>query len=125
MSLNRWAYPVNNGAALIGGSHVQYVDYDRELFSQYIEKTYPASHMVVGAGQHIKKAYNLMGEPLGRRGAPTLPVIGLSRVPVIIRMDCCHFLALNMIGFTSHFALPIWRKLISGDLVSVSKTISS
>ena len=58
---------MNNGAALIGGSHVQYVDYDRELFSQYMEKTYAASHMVVGAGQHIKKAYNVKGEPIGRR----------------------------------------------------------
>ena len=32
-----------------------------------MEKTHAASHMVVGAGQHIKKAYNLKGEPLGRR----------------------------------------------------------
>lgn len=28
-----WAYPVNNGGALIGGSHINYVDYDREMFS--------------------------------------------------------------------------------------------
>lgn len=65
--LDSWAFPVNNGAALIGGSHVQYIDYDRELFSKYMEKTYAASHMVVGAGQHIKKAYNVKGEPIGRR----------------------------------------------------------
>lgn len=74
--LAKQAYPVNNGAALVGGSHVQYVDYDREMMSSYMEKNFAASNMVVGAGQHIKKAYNLKGEPLGRRNRDGPTAVG-------------------------------------------------
>lgn len=63
----RWAYPVNQGAALIGGSHINYVDYDRTMMKAFMDSSKPASSMVTGVGQHIKKAFNLKGEPLGRR----------------------------------------------------------
>ena len=65
--LDSWAFPVNGGAALMGGSHINYVDYDREMLSKFMAESKPASSMVTGVGQHIKKAYNLRGEPLGRR----------------------------------------------------------
>lgn len=58
---------MNNGAALIGGSHINYVDYDREMFSKFMTYSGPASDMVVGMGQHIKRAYNLRNELLSHR----------------------------------------------------------
>jgi hypothetical protein len=62
-----WASPVNEGAALFGGSHINYVDYDRELFAKYMDKSGPANKMVVGMGQHIKRAYNVKNELISRR----------------------------------------------------------
>jgi hypothetical protein len=52
---------------LFGGSHINYVDYDRELFAKYMDGTGPASQMVVGMGQHIQRAYNVRNELIGRR----------------------------------------------------------
>lgn len=60
-------YLVNDGAAAITGSHVQYVDYDREMMSTFMTSSLPASTMVKGAGELITKAYNLKGEAVGPR----------------------------------------------------------
>ena len=59
-------YKVNDGP-LITGSHIQYVDYDREMFSTFMEHDSPASDMVTGMGEMIEKMYNLKGEPVGLR----------------------------------------------------------
>lgn len=51
----------------MGGSHINYVDYDRTMMKNFMAGSQPASAMVTGVGQHIKRAYNLKGEPLQRR----------------------------------------------------------
>ena len=51
----------------MGGSHVQYIDYDRELMGDFMNHDGAASEMVVGVGNMIKEAYNLKGEPIGPR----------------------------------------------------------
>lgn len=63
------SFPVsmNDGAFTMGGSHVQYIDYDRDLMSEFMSHDGPASDMVVGVGNMIEKAYNLKGEPVGPR----------------------------------------------------------
>jgi len=67
--LRRESYPfiVNGGAASYTGSHVQYVDYDRDALGEFMEHGGPASDMVVGMGNLIKHFYNLKGELVGPR----------------------------------------------------------
>lgn len=60
-------YPVNGGAANFTGSHVQYVDYDRDMMARFMDTDMPASKMVVGMGEMIETAYNLKGELVGPR----------------------------------------------------------
>lgn len=60
-------YLVNDGAAAITGSHVQYVDYDRSMMAKFMTSNLPASLMVKGAGELIQKMYNLRGELVGAR----------------------------------------------------------
>lgn len=60
-------FPVNGGNASFTGSHVQYVDYDREMMSKFMSTDSPASKMVVGMGEMIETAYNLKGELIGAR----------------------------------------------------------
>jgi hypothetical protein len=62
-----YVYPVNGGAATFGGSHIQYVDYDREAFSSFMQSNEPASSMVTGMGEMIENVINLKGEPVGPR----------------------------------------------------------
>lgn len=60
----------------MGGSHINYVDYDRELLSNYMDASGPASNMVVGMGQHIKRAYNLRNELIARRNRDGATQVG-------------------------------------------------
>jgi hypothetical protein len=58
------------------GSHVMYVDYDREMLSRFMENTESAEHMVLGSGEVVKAAYNLKGqliEPRSTTGACCSP----------------------------------------------------
>jgi hypothetical protein len=57
-----YGFPVNDGSARVGGSHVQYIDYDRTMMSEFMDNDEPASSMVVGMGQMISTMYNLKGE---------------------------------------------------------------
>ena len=59
-------FKVNDGAE-ITGSHIQYVDYDRTMFSTFMDHDTPASEMVTGMGEMIETMINLKGEPVGRR----------------------------------------------------------
>ena len=63
------SYPfyVNGGTASFTGSHVQYVDYDRDMLKEFMEKDHPASDMVTGSGELIKNSVNLKGELVGPR----------------------------------------------------------
>ena len=58
---------VNNGGAGFTGSHVQYVDYDREGLKGFMDSDMPASEFVVGSGNLIETSYNLKGELVGPR----------------------------------------------------------
>lgn len=70
-----YKYPVNDGMANFTGSHVHYVDYDREMMSKFMRTDKPASDMVVGMGEMIETAYNLKGELIGpRNGKEKTPV---------------------------------------------------
>ncbi|CAK0825224.1 unnamed protein product [Prorocentrum cordatum] len=69
-------YLVNDGAAAITGSHVQYVDYDREMMSGFMTSALPASSMVKGAGELIQFAYNLRGELVGPRNRTGPTTVG-------------------------------------------------
>eukprot|EP00536_Pseudo-nitzschia_multiseries_P001605 jgi/Psemu1/322147/estExt_fgenesh1_pg.C_210001 len=66
--------PVNEGSMTLGGSHVQYIDYDRAMMDKFMSYEGPASDMVVGVGNMIEYAYNLKGEALAPRidGATTV-----------------------------------------------------
>ena len=59
--------PVNEGSFTMGGSHVQYIDYDRSMMDGFMSYEGPASDMVVGVGNMIEYAYNLKGEAIGPR----------------------------------------------------------
>ncbi|KAL7538869.1 hypothetical protein ACHAXR_008838 [Thalassiosira sp. AJA248-18] len=59
-------FKVNDGPE-ITGSHIQYVDYDRKMFSTFMENDSPASDMVTGMGEMIETMINLKGEPVGMR----------------------------------------------------------
>eukprot|EP00971_Amphidinium_carterae_P350418 6491534-Amphidinium_carterae.2 len=58
---------VNSNGASYTGSHIQYVDYDREKMASFMTSSLPASDMVVGAGDVVETAYNLKGEMVGAR----------------------------------------------------------
>ena len=65
------SYPmkVNNDATAFTGSHIAYVDYDRDTMRTFMENTDSAESMVTGAGELIEKAYNLKGNLVGARQA--------------------------------------------------------
>ncbi|KAG7369578.1 hypothetical protein IV203_027324 [Nitzschia inconspicua] len=67
---------VNDGQSRMGGSHVQYIDYDRTLMSEFMDNDEPASSMVVGMGQVISTMYNLKGELIGPRNLSGPTTIG-------------------------------------------------
>lgn len=75
-SWESYPYMVNDGAAGITGSHVQYVDYDRQMMSQFMSSGLPASSMVKGAGSIIEKMFNLRGEAVGPRNANGPTTVG-------------------------------------------------
>jgi hypothetical protein len=73
--LPRYKYPVNNGTASFGGSHVIYVDYDRDSLSTFMTNEDAASNMVTGMGNMIENVINLKGEMVGpRNGESETPV---------------------------------------------------
>ncbi len=65
--IESYKYPVNDGAATFGGSHIQYVDYDRSKFASFMESDMPASDMVTGMGEMVERVVNLKGELVGKR----------------------------------------------------------
>ena len=67
---------MNDGAATFGGSHIQYVDYDRSSFAEFMSNELPASDMVTGMGEMIEKVINLKGEPVGKRNGKSETTVG-------------------------------------------------
>ena len=58
---------MNGGNFTMGGSRVQYVDYDRTYMADFMTGDFPASDMVVGVGTMIETVINLKGEHVGPR----------------------------------------------------------
>lgn len=65
--IESYKFPVNNAAATFGGSHLQYVDYDRSMFADFMSNDAPASDMVTGMGEMIENVVNLKGDAVGKR----------------------------------------------------------
>ncbi|KAL3780905.1 hypothetical protein ACHAW5_010740 [Stephanodiscus triporus] len=76
LKIEAYDYPVNNGTATFGGSHIQYVDYDRTMFASFMSNDMPASDMVVGMGEMIENVINLKGELVGRRNGYSETLVG-------------------------------------------------
>ena len=76
LRIESYPFPVNGGAAHIGGSHVQYVDYDRSAFASFMNSDSPASNMVIGMGEMVDKMVNLKGEPVGKRNGDSETTVG-------------------------------------------------
>lgn len=69
-------WQVNDNAASFTGSHIQYLDLDREMLSKFMDHSGPSTPMVKSAGNLVRKAYNLKGEPVGPRKASGPTTIG-------------------------------------------------
>ena len=74
--LRSYPFPVNGGAALMGGSHIQYVDYVRESFASFMSSDEPASSMVAGMGEMTENVFNLKGEMVGPRNGKSATPVG-------------------------------------------------
>lgn len=69
-------FMVNGNGASFTGSHVMYVDYDREMLAEFMSHEKSAELMVKGAGDVIKGAYNLKGQlvqPRNKTGCTAQP----------------------------------------------------
>ena len=64
-----WPFMVNSNGASFTGSHVMYVDYDRQGLANFMSPGAPeaAVSFVKGAGQAVANAYNLKGQLIGKR----------------------------------------------------------
>lgn len=67
--LNYESYPVivNDNGASFTGSHIMYVDYDRQMLSEFMDHDDSAAAMVKGSGEMVFAAYNLHGQLIGDR----------------------------------------------------------
>jgi len=63
------SYPwyVNDGTASFTGSHIQYVDFDREGLDEFMLDAAPARRIIKGFGQVATKSFNLKGDPVAAR----------------------------------------------------------
>lgn len=76
LRIESYDWPVNDGACTFGGSHVQYVDYDRTKFASFMEADMPASDMVTGMGEMVEHVINLKGEKVGKRNGWNNTAVG-------------------------------------------------
>lgn len=77
LRIESYGFPVNDGACTFGGSHVQYVDYDRTKFASFMEvEDMPASDMVTGMGEMVEHVINLKGEKVGQRNGESETAVG-------------------------------------------------
>jgi len=68
-----YPFPVNGKTASFTGSHIHYVDYDRQKLADYMSNSDSAASMVKSAGNVIENAFNLKGEAVGPRAAAGSP----------------------------------------------------
>lgn len=76
LRIESFKYPVNGGNVTFGGSHIQFVDYNRMSLSTFMENDDAASTMVTGAGEMVEKVVNLKGEMVGPRNGESETKIG-------------------------------------------------
>lgn len=67
---------VNQNPASYTGSHVQYIDYKRNMLKKYMDKDFPAADMILRSGEMIKHAFNLKDERVGPRNREGPTVTG-------------------------------------------------
>lgn len=78
------SYPfiVNDNGASFTGSHVQYVDYDREMLAEFMTHDESAAGMVKAAGSVVENSFNLRGDMVGER-----PLTGCADAPHFSNTD--------------------------------------
>lgn len=67
--LESWPYLVNNGTSSFTGSHVMYIDIERDALVDFMSNTKSAAHMIKEAGSAVTGMVNLLGNPVGPRNA--------------------------------------------------------
>ena len=85
------AYPfiVNPDGASFTGSHVMYVDYDRDGLASFMSHGESAEGLVKDAGNLIESVYNLKGNLVEKRGARTAaPSIRTTRTQTQTAVAC-------------------------------------
>lgn len=73
LRIESYPWGVNGDVATFTGSHVQYIDIDRDMLAKFMEHSHSAESMIRGAGSLIQSAYNLAGEPVGPRARAQTP----------------------------------------------------
>merc|ERR1719197_345476 len=66
-SYDSYPFIVNPNGASFTGSHIMYIDYDREQMSNFMEHSGSAEPMVKAAGNLVTAADNLKGDLIGKR----------------------------------------------------------
>lgn len=66
-SFDSYPFIVNSNGASFTGSHVMYVDYDRDKLADFMNNANSAASMVKASGNLIQNAYNLKGDLIGPR----------------------------------------------------------
>lgn len=64
-----WVVNADTSGATFTGSHVQYIDYDREKLADFMNNGKSAADMVKGSGNLIQNLYNLKGNKVDKRAA--------------------------------------------------------
>jgi hypothetical protein len=64
-----WVVNAATSGATFTGSHVQYIDYDREKLADFMNNGKSAADMVKGSGNLITDLYNLKGNKVDKRAA--------------------------------------------------------
>ena len=62
-----YPFAVASTGATFTGSHVHYIDYDRDLMVDFMSRSGSAESMVKGSGELIQEAYNLLGNKVAAR----------------------------------------------------------
>ena len=65
--LETYPFAVASTGATFTGSHVHYIDYDRDLMVDFMSRSGSAESMVKGSGELIQEAYNLLGNKVAAR----------------------------------------------------------
>jgi hypothetical protein len=84
------SYPfiVNPDGASFTGSHVMYVDYDRDMLAEFMSNGNSAEGMVKDAGNLIETVYNLKGNLVEKRAEDGCTTTRTTRTPTRMAAAC-------------------------------------